>query len=105
MGSRRRARPTPRVFAYLETSFLGGPEMTRRTKSKELGRNITRTALLALMLGVPYAAAQIQALPVAPVQQAWVARFNGTGSYWDEAHDLALGDGCIYVTGFAYTDW
>jgi uncharacterized delta-60 repeat protein len=34
--------------------------------------------------------------------QGWVAQHNGPGSYWDEVTDLALGDGSVYVTGFAY---
>ncbi|MCI0366434.1 MAG: SBBP repeat-containing protein [Phycisphaerales bacterium] len=37
-------------------------------------------------------------------QQAWVAQYNGAYSYWEEVTDLAIGDGCVYVTGFEYTD-
>ena len=60
-------------------------------------------ALVALSL-VSHAVAQAVPSPATPVRQAWVARYNGPFSYWEEAHDLALGDGCLYVTGFEYEE-
>jgi outer membrane protein assembly factor BamB len=64
--------------------------MVNVDKSCRLGRYISRATVLFFA-----------ALPLIASSADWISRFNGAGSYWDEAHDMALGNNCVYVTGFA----
>jgi hypothetical protein len=78
--------------------------MSRPEKSQGLGRNVSRPAILAFLSGVALAAAQPGSLAAGSAHEDWIAQYNGAYSYWDELHDLVLGQGCVYVTGFSYRD-
>jgi len=75
--------------------------MAHPLKSVRFCRSASCIAALVALSAVPGAVAQVSQA-AAFVHQDWVARYNGAFSYWEEAHDVALGDGCVYVTGFEY---
>jgi hypothetical protein len=52
--------------------------------------------------GLLISASAAQSAAAQEAQQAWVAQYNGPGSYWDEVTDLAVGEDCVVVAGFAY---
>jgi hypothetical protein len=51
------------------------------------------------------ATGQVNAGQLPGVEEAWVAQYNGSFSYWEEVTDLALSEDGVYVTGFEYTDY